>query len=206
MELDQLIEQTAEPDVTSNRLQTLLDNEQAARIINSFTDEKKAGLIKIIGVSRFLYHFLNKDPDSLQLIGTPFQDALSRQILDVKELRQYKYRSLLQIAWMDICNICPYETILHSLSSLADSILIVANRLVTKPSEDFIPDNDIAIMALGKLGANELNFSSDVDLMFILGSDDDNKQSARHEYYTQHIRQFCRLLTENSEDGFLYRV
>ncbi|MCG8380083.1 MAG: hypothetical protein MI865_11495, partial [Proteobacteria bacterium] len=86
------------------------------------------------------------------------------------------------------------------------SILIVANQLVTKLSEDFIPDNDIAIMALGKLGANELNFSSDVDLMFILGSDDDDKQSDRHEYYTQHIRQFCRLLTENSEDGFLYRV
>lgn len=205
MNLDRLIEQTADPNVTANRLQTLLDNDQASRIINAFSDEQHNGLVKIIGTSRFLYHYLHKRPELLSVIGTPYQLMDTPEIVDITGLRRYKYRSLLQIAWMDVCNAGPYETVLKHLSRLADIILKIGNRLVAKQDKAFNPEQDIAIMAMGKLGANELNFSSDVDLMFVLRDDDKNKHDL-HEYYTRHIRRFCRLLSANSEDGFLYRV
>jgi len=206
MKLDKLIEKTADPDATSNRLQALLDNEQSARIIDGFTDDQTSGLVQILGISRFLSNFLSRHPDAVALIGTPYQVREINHIADVNELRLFKYRSLLQITWMDVCNTSPYETVLLNLSHLADSIIRVGHRLVSKDSKVFDSDNDIAIMALGKLGANELNYSSDVDILFVLQDSDDQKRHEMHKFYTQHIRRFCRLLTENTEDGFLYRV
>jgi [glutamine synthetase] adenylyltransferase / [glutamine synthetase]-adenylyl-L-tyrosine phosphorylase len=206
MEIDKLIEQTADPDATSNRLQTLLDNKQSARIIDGFTDEQKSGLIQILGVSRFLSHFLHRHPEAVSLIGLPYQASEINTISDVNELRLFKYRSLLQITWMDICNACPYEAVLSALSHLADTVIQVSHSLITKESDEFDSRRDIAIMALGKLGANELNYSSDVDILFVLQDSDDKRRHEMHEFYTQHIRQFCRLLTENTEEGFLYRV
>ena len=206
MKLDKLIEKTADPDATSNRLQALLDNEQSARIIDGFTDDQTSGLVQILGISRFLSNFLSRHPDAVALIGSPYQAREINHIADVNELRLFKYRSLLQITWMDVCNTSPYETVLLNLSHLADSIIRVGHRLVSKDSKVFDSDNDIAIMALGKLGANELNYSSDVDILFVLQDSDDQKRHEMHKFYTQHIRRFCRLLTENTEDGFLYRV
>ena len=206
MKLDKLIEKTADPDATSNRLQALLDNEQSARIIDGFTDDQTSGLVQILGISRFLSNFLSRHPDAVALIGSPYQVREINHIADVNELRLFKYRSLLQITWMDVCNTSPYETVLLNLSHLADSIIRVGHRLVSKDSKVFDSDNVIAIMALGKLGANELNYSSDVDILFVLQDSDDQKRHEMHKFYTQHIRRFCRLLTENTEDGFLYRV
>tara|TARA_R110000782_G_scaffold166829_3_gene258778 strand:- start:1719 stop:3011 length:1293 start_codon:yes stop_codon:yes gene_type:complete len=206
MELDKIIEQTVDPDITSNRLQVLLDDEESARIINEFSEVQKSGLIKILGISRFLANFLHRHPEAVSLIGTSYKRQDINNISDVNELRLFKYRSLLQITWMDVCNICPYETVLSSLSHLADTVIQSGHKLVAKESSDFDFENDIAIMALGKLGANELNYSSDIDIIFVLQDSDDRKRHEMHQYYTQHIRRFCRLLTENTEDGFLYRV
>jgi [glutamine synthetase] adenylyltransferase / [glutamine synthetase]-adenylyl-L-tyrosine phosphorylase len=206
MELNNIIAQTADPEVTLNRLQTLLKIEQATQVFNLFSDEQKSGLIQILGISRFLFNFLYRHPDAISLIGIPYQTTGTINISDVNELRLYKYRCLLQITWMDVCNTCPYETVLFNLSHLADSILQSCHALVTKESNEFKPNIDIAIMALGKLGANELNYSSDVDLVFVLRNCDMENRHDMYEYYTRHIQKFCRLLSEKSEDGFLYRV
>ena len=151
MNLDKTIEQTAEPDVTSNRLQSLLEQEKASQIFNSYTDEQRNGLVQVIGVSRFLYHFLSRHPDAISLIGIPYQ-ATQQSITNFRELRLFKYRSLLQITWMDVCNTSPYEQVLFSLSHLADTVLQQSNILVAKQSENFTADisNDLAVMALGQ--------------------------------------------------------
>jgi len=208
MKLDNIIEQTADPDVTSNRLQCLVENDVAARIIDSFSDDQKSGLIQILGISRFLSNFLHRHPDAVSLIGSPYQATDLKNISDISELRQHKYRSLLQISWMDVCNTCPYESVLSSLSHLADSVLRNVNLMIAKNTSEFDANvaTDIAMMALGKLGAYELNYSSDVDLIYVVRNTDDKIRHDMHEHYTQHIRQSCRLLEEKTEDGFLYRV
>ncbi len=207
MNLDNIIEQTAEPDVTSNRLQSLLEQKKAGKLFNSFSDEQKSGLINVIGISRFLYYFLSRHPDALALIGSPYKPT-AISTTNVSELRYFKYQSLLQITVMDISNHYPYEQVLSALSHLADTILQQGNLLIEKQSEKFSANflNDLAVMALGKLGANELNYSSDVDLIFVMRNADEKKRHEMHEHYTRHIRNLCRLLEENTEEGFLYRV
>ncbi|MEE9551903.1 MAG: bifunctional glutamine synthetase adenylyltransferase/deadenyltransferase, partial [Gammaproteobacteria bacterium] len=64
------------------------------------------------------------------------------------------------------------------------------------------------IFALGKLGAIELNYSSDVDLIFVCVNEDEINGDI-HEYQAgtiDHIRKLSNILEETTEDGFLYRV
>jgi [glutamine synthetase] adenylyltransferase / [glutamine synthetase]-adenylyl-L-tyrosine phosphorylase len=208
MNLEHLIEQTADPETTSNRLQTLLENKDAVRYFDALSDDNQTGLIHILGISRFLYHFLLRHPDTISLIGVPYLTSETPKISDVNELRIHKYRSLFQISWMDVCNTCPYESVLYSLSHLADFTLERAMSFVSKSADNFSSDikTDIAMMALGKLGANELNYSSDVDLIFVIRNTDEKLRHEINKHYTQHIRQLCRLLEDKTDEGFLYRV
>ena len=208
MALDNIIAQTAEPDVTAKRLQDMLQQTGAASVFDRFNDDKQAALVRILGISRFLYHFLVRHPDALTEIGKSYQCVSSLNIDDATELRLYKYRSLLRLAWMDVSQSEDYAAVLFGLSHLADTILANANRLVASESNVF-PANlekDLAMIALGKLGANELNFSSDVDIVFVTRNADEKARHDIHTHYTKHIRALCRLLEENTENGFLYRV
>ena len=99
MNLDNVIEHTAEPDVTSIRLQNLLENKKAVKIINTFSNAQQIALVQVISISRFLYNFMLLNPDTISLIGQPFQSQVLDETYDFHALRQYKYRSLLQITW-----------------------------------------------------------------------------------------------------------
>ncbi len=208
MTLDSIIAQTAEPDVTANRLQDLLQQSEAASVFDSFDESERTALVRIIGISRFLYHFLVRNPDALSDIGKSYQCVSSLSMDDATALRRYKYRSLLQIAWMDLAQSEDYAAVLFALSHLADTVLSNCNRMVASDSELFPADveKDLAMIGLGKLGANELNFSSDVDIVFVTRNADVKTRHDIHAHYTKHIRALCRLLEENTEHGFLYRV
>lgn len=63
------------------------------------------------------------------------------------------------------------------------------------------------VLGLGKLGANELNFSSDVDLMFLYGSDDGVAGSlSLHEFFAGVAQDVTRALGDVTADGFVFRV
>ncbi|MDI6728515.1 MAG: bifunctional [glutamate--ammonia ligase]-adenylyl-L-tyrosine phosphorylase/[glutamate--ammonia-ligase] adenylyltransferase, partial [Thermodesulfovibrionales bacterium] len=78
-------------------------------------------------------------------------------------------------------------------------------------------NNSVVVIALGKLGAQELNYSSDVDIIFVYREEGEtsgvsaiqgitmNKISAL-EYYTKLVEEYTRFLSANTEDGFAYRV
>lgn len=208
MKLDSVIAQTAEPDVTANRLQSLLENKQVAAVFDAMDDDGQTAVVNIIGVSRFLFHFLQRHADAINEIGHAYSLSSAVTLDDVNALRIHKYRSLLRITWMDLCRDEDYGQVLSSLSHLADNILQNANKLVERDADAFESDvsKDIAIIALGKLGAGELNYSSDVDVVFVTRNSDIQTRHEMHAHYTKHIRALCRLLEENSENGFLYRV
>ncbi|QDK43805.1 glutamine-synthetase adenylyltransferase [Bdellovibrio sp. ZAP7] len=73
-----------------------------------------------------------------------------------------------------------------------------ADELLTEAFKHCFPENDIALFALGKLGSEELNLSSDVDVLFV--SDADNDKHLRG------LRQFQKLLSERTAEGFVFRV
>jgi glutamate-ammonia-ligase adenylyltransferase len=210
--LVKLIEQSPDPQATSLRLDRLGDDPVARNIIDGLAPDVLAGLVQIVGTSKFLYHALCRHPDSIALIGQRFDPAASihYEINNADALRRYKYSELLKITWMDLADVCCYEEILTALSCLADNVIRITGRIVDSGeymSTDNKPlDGQLALFGMGKLGAVELNYSSDVDLIFVCANVAGQAGLELQENAINHIRRFGRLLEEQTEEGFLYRV
>ncbi len=106
-------------------------------------------------------------------------------------LRRERRRRLLQIAGADLSGEIELHEVVANLSYLADACLEVALREADAPS-------DLAIVAMGKLGALELNYSSDIDVMFVSGGDGPE--------YARAASSVVATLTEFAPEGQAYRV
>jgi len=132
-------------------------------------------------------------------------------------LRQFRNRQLLHILWRSSEGSGKLRESLTSLSKLADGMIeaavacsgdLLAPRfgLARNADGQEIP---LVVVAMGKLGGHELNFSSDIDLIFLYreeGETDGPRILSAHEYFTRRTRQVVALLDEVTEDGFVYRV
>jgi glutamate-ammonia-ligase adenylyltransferase len=132
-------------------------------------------------------------------------------------LRRLRNRQLLHILWRSTNRSDSVEQNLDALSSLADALIIASLHFAERQMEDRFgpPINTegkavkLVTLAMGKLGGRELNFSSDVDLVFLY-TEDGETQGARalsaSEYFARLTRQVIALLEEVTADGFVYRV
>lgn len=194
----------------ATRLGRLCEISGVEQRINRLNAGLQKDLIAIIGLSNFLFHFIVRHPDSISLIGNPPRQHADEitGIRDIDALRLYKYRELLKIVWMDVSGVCEYREILTALSKLAEDVLQQVLRLSLQ--EDIYNNftRSTTTIALGKLGANELNFSSDIDLMFVSVNPDESKTEYQALQKTQFdaIRMLNRTLEEKTAEGFLYRV
>ncbi|MDJ0777098.1 MAG: bifunctional [glutamate--ammonia ligase]-adenylyl-L-tyrosine phosphorylase/[glutamate--ammonia-ligase] adenylyltransferase [Gammaproteobacteria bacterium] len=132
-------------------------------------------------------------------------------------LRRYRHRKHLAIIFFDVARAATDEDTLRRLSDLADQVigeaLAACNRLladkhgqpVTQAGEPML----LNVIAMGKLGGRELNFSSDIDLICCFDSDGELAgfgQLSYQEYFTRLVRMLSQVLSENTADGFAYRV
>ncbi len=132
-------------------------------------------------------------------------------------LRVYRHKYLLHVLWREVAGLATLEETMGALSDLADQLLsaaagyaerLLATRFGCVRDEHGAPVR-IVILGMGKLGGRELNFSSDVDLVFLYPagteSDGDRILSAQ-EYFTRLSRHIVALLDEVTEDGFAFRI
>ena len=200
----EMIRQSSAPALVESRLERLFQEPQFAHYMENSQPDIIQDVINIIAISTFLYHFLCRHPDSISMIGNeaPTLESIEK-IADIEELRIAKYKQLLRISWFDISNRLPYEKILLALSQLADRIINQVLTLIGYKQE--LP---LCIFAMGKLGALELNYSSDVDILFICADNEDIKIDANdyHIALVRKIRQLANLLEQKTANGFLYRV
>ena len=132
-------------------------------------------------------------------------------------LRQHRNRQLTGILWRDLNGRDDTPTILELLSSLADELIAYAmtcaerrlqQRFGSLTGVDGEPVRPV-VLAMGKLGGRELNFSSDIDLIFLYredGESDGPRRLSAHEYFGRFVRDVVGLLDETTADGFVYRV
>ncbi len=190
-------------------------------------------LVRVVAASEFAAQVILKDwqwfADNVSGFSLPPQQRLlddlvrdvSGEALDVlaakQQLRRFRYRFMLHILWREVAGEASLDDTLHALSDLADRQLqaagLVAHRVV---AERFgvIRDaagNEVTLVTLGmgKLGGRELNFSSDIDLIFLYpeGRDSDGRKSlSAQEYFTRVARQLIALLDEVTVDGFCFRI
>ena len=136
----------------------------------------------------------------------------------MRGLRLCKRREMVRIAWRDISGLASFEETVDETSRFADSVLdtalgwvhtqLVAQRGVPT-GEDGAPQA-LIVLALGKLGAQELNFSSDIDLIFGFAQSGFTTGATRalsnEEFFIRLARRFINLLSKTTEDGFVFRV
>ncbi len=132
-------------------------------------------------------------------------------------LRRFRHAQLLRIAWRDLCAVADLTETLSDLSALADACLDQAvAKLYAWHCERWGTPRDAAgtpqqliVLGMGKLGGRELNFSSDIDLIFAFqsnGETDAPKPRSNIEFFTRVGQRLIRVLTEPTVDGFVYRI
>ena len=134
-----------------------------------------------------------------------------------QHLRQIRHQLLLQVCWKDLILSAEVFDVLQELSDIADafvqaSVDWMTNTLTGKygvPRSDQGEKVHFVVIAMGKLGGGELNFSSDIDVMFCYsnaGNTDGNRSISNQEFFTQLAQGVIRILSDMTADGFVYRV
>ena len=131
-------------------------------------------------------------------------------------IKRYKRREILRIGARDLLGLAPVEEITAELSLLTDAIVEIVARLAyaeerqddggspnENPFREREPYRRFSIISMGKLGGYELNYSSDIDLLYVCDIDERGKE---YLFYTSLARRITNDLTSPTEEGSLYRV
>lgn len=132
-------------------------------------------------------------------------------------LRQFRNQHMVRIAWRDINDLAPLNETLYDLSKLADVCLALALEIATakisqRAGTPRNADGDaqqLVVLGMGKLGGYELNYSSDIDLIFCYpdaGQTDGPKRMDNGEYFIRVAQHIIKLIDTITADGFVFRV
>lgn len=134
------------------------------------------------------------------------------------ELRLYRQREMLRTIWRDIAGWAHLDETIQNLSHLAEACIDAAlYKLNTWHCEQYGTPLDadgepveLVVLGMGKLGAWELNLSSDIDLIFSYASDGEIKKDSREishsEFFTRLGKKLIQALDNKTVDGFVFRV
>jgi [glutamine synthetase] adenylyltransferase / [glutamine synthetase]-adenylyl-L-tyrosine phosphorylase len=145
---------------------------------------------------------------------------------DPTRLARFKGRELLRIYLRDCLRIATLSEVTEELSNLADVILdyalAVANQQMvnqhgaplTQDDRGRIQNAEFAIIALGKLGCRELNYASDIDLLFLFFGQGDTAGDGRKresaisnkEFFAAVAERVVQLIGHSSGEGAVYRI
>src|SRR5210317_2657168 len=157
------------------------------------------------------------DPQQLEIFVADVAST-DADVAEVKSrLRRFRNRYMLHVLWREIFALGNLDETLHSLLLLADRLLDAASQYSSNAlaprygnlrTVDGRPVPPV-ILGMGKLGGYELNFSSDVDLIFLYteaGETDGARRISAQEYFGRWSRQVIALLDETTADGFVFRM
>lgn len=193
--------------------------------------------VLVFGYSRFLGETLIQNPDVLHSLLRPkildrnlsreeFREGLARfraRTLEkdvAQTLARFKRREYVRILGRDVLRIASLGEVTAEISALSDVLLEEALReanrglLARYDPPQHLDENEravetpFAILSLGKLGGNELNYSSDIDLMYIFGDGPEIPKAAisNREYFIRLAQQVTELLSRVTTEGPVFRI
>ncbi len=132
-------------------------------------------------------------------------------------LAEFRRRQLLRILLRDVLGFASLTDVVEELSNLADALIDTTYRrlksdLILKHGTPRLPDGEecgFSVLALGKLGGRELNYSSDIDLMFLYqgnGETDGESPISNKEFYKKVSTRLTELLGTYTAEGQIYRI
>ncbi|HSD16751.1 MAG TPA: glutamine-synthetase adenylyltransferase, partial [Thermomonas sp.] len=174
--------------------------------------------------SDFAIHALAAQPELLPRLQADAATPLAAPVLDAgnrgdwgRLLRRYRHAESTRLVWRDVVQAAPVGEILAASTALADGCLQLAlDALEAEHAQRFgvVRDADgnpqrLVVFGLGKLGGGELNFSSDVDLVYAYeheGESDGTRSLDAQDWFARLGQQLAKLLDEVTADGFCHRV
>ncbi|HVT26403.1 MAG TPA: hypothetical protein VHE81_00150 [Lacipirellulaceae bacterium] len=226
----------ADPDMAMNNLERFIAasrNPMATAALFERDPDALPNLLQIFTTSQYLSDLLVADKEAYDLLRMTEGEPVSRAALvdelvsEVRalgnyaevlaSLRRFKRRETLRIAYGDIVRNQPVETVVRQISYLADAIVEAAVEFARRhlepqygrPLRGDGEQSQFVVLGLGKLGGNELNYSSDIDLIFLYeqdGQTDARRNVSNQEYFERLAKEIIRLLTEPTDLGVAYRV
>jgi glutamate-ammonia-ligase adenylyltransferase len=195
-----------------------------------------ASAARVLAFSDFVLDALCRDPELWQRLLRDAGAALTAEALPAPELpaadqianseqearfmaalRRWRRAEFARIAWRDLAQWASLDETLADLSQAADAALRVAEsfamftlvRRYGEPRGESGTAQRLIIVAMGKLGGGELNFSSDIDLVPLYlesGETDGARSISNQEFFTRVVQQIIRLLEQQTDEGFVFRV
>ncbi len=135
-----------------------------------------------------------------------------------KRLRLFRNREMVRIAIRDLAGLADLDATLKDLSALADLCVRQALENLYQdqirqwgtPTDADGAAQRLVVLGMGKLGAHELNFSSDIDLIFAYPRDGQTigagKSTSNEAFFTRLCRKLMQLLSAKTAEGFVFRV
>ena len=195
-------------------------------------------LLSILAGSQFLADTVIRDPGLMDWLTVPtnlYETRIKEDLEEelrifssagpnhkewLKELRRLRTRELLRIGTRDMVLNVSTNVITHELSILAEALVQVAleNVWETLREQDRIPEDTTSlqdrfcVFALGKLGGDELNYSSDIDLLFVFddscpgGEDSTRPRAAEKDLFARVVDRLRSDLSSHTDTGYAYRV
>ncbi len=190
-------------------------------------------LIAVFSYSNFLSDELLRHPAWLvelttsgdlhrALAADEYKTRLSAMIAaegvpEALDLARFRRQQLLRIVLRDVLGLASLADVTEDLSHLADAILDLTYRRIWREvaARHGVPRlNDggacgFSVISLGKLGGNELNYSSDIDLMFVYsanGQTDGAQSVTNKEFFKKVANRLTELLSTYTAEGQCYRV
>jgi glutamate-ammonia-ligase adenylyltransferase len=134
----------------------------------------------------------------------------------MRALRRTRQVEMARIAWRDLAGLADLDATLADVSLLAECLIEAALRYAAasleprfgRPRDEQGRELPLLVLGMGKLGGGELNFSSDVDLVFLYpdGAQQHSVKVEPETYYLRLSQLLIKLLDQRTEDGFVYRV
>jgi len=237
---------TPSPDMALNgfeRLAVVVERRYLSAVVSH--RRRLAQFMALCGSSPFLTNLIFKEPRFFTrlFVENELEQSRSRSELLhglrrelpeqadmatlMKVLRCFKRFEILRIAARDLNGLAPLEEVTRELSDLAAATIQVAletcERLLVREhglplQEDGQRQAVMTVIGMGKLGGRELNFSSDIDIIYFYETDrgetagvDDGRGGRKgvislHAFFNKLAEQTTRALNQITEDGFVFRV
>jgi glutamate-ammonia-ligase adenylyltransferase len=236
--LTRLLPRSPDPDMALNNLERFLANPAGAQQLPTLLEGRGRSLetlVQLLSTSQFFSDLLVANPDYLDMLRVPLRRSPSpRELQDqlrsevdaafedsamLRAFRRFRQRQTLRIGTNDIIRDRPLEEITRDIARVADAALEVAlatalrhvsNRFGQPHTTTGEPAHCV-ILAFGKLGGEELNYSSDIDLMFVYDDEGATRGQritsiSNQEFFGRVVGEVVRLLSAHTDRGQAYRV
>ncbi|MCK5311439.1 MAG: bifunctional [glutamate--ammonia ligase]-adenylyl-L-tyrosine phosphorylase/[glutamate--ammonia-ligase] adenylyltransferase [Desulfobacteraceae bacterium] len=217
------------------KINKIIDSDLISKTNWPDSSEFKKELIRSIFFSQFIESNLARFPEILKNLinandlnrqyakGEMFDKIRisTKNMLSESEFQRAickaKLQEMIRISWRDLNRKALLVEVLNDLSFLADACIETVSSYIYNelsltygfPTDSNGKRQKLIILGMGKLGAGELNFSSDIDLIFVYpknGHTDNTKPISNEDFFTKMCRKFIKFLSSNEDGINFYRV